>query len=367
MKMKTPLRIIPFILGSILFFTQCEKDALNVGDDEFLNNKKSAAGDCIVVQDLWAGSGQNDLSKGTPAGTVTAEITGPGTLLVKFATDNPWLLTEAHVWVGKDFKSVPKNAAPGLFPYGLDLAFTTEAEFEIFLGDHGINPGQKFYVSAHGVVGQPGSVSELEQVLPDNLTFSVVNPNSSLESYFKTTVTGGTSLDGSYSGWCIDPINEIYQNTDYDATVYSSYGIIPEGLVEKSENLDLVNWVINQNFAGMPSKNCEGSYTYGDLQLAIWKLLVSGDYSNSRGLGEYSVCRADEIVASAMAKGENFVPSCGQKTAVILFVPNIQLTIIEVPVPCGGDETAWAFGEHTFIGKKIAKKWGWIFEMNCNY
>jgi len=364
--MKTSLRIIPFILGTLLFFTQCEKDNVNVEDGLSPGLKKST-NECVVVQNLWAGAAQNDLSKGTLVGEVTAEIMAPGTLRVTYSTTSPWALTEAHVWVGKSYQTIPKNAAPGLFPYSGSYSYSNSAEFLINLSDHGINSGETVYIAAHGVVGQPDGVSALDELLPENITFSVVNPNPSLDSYFKATVSGSTNIDGTYSAWCIDPTNVIYQNTSYTAAVYSSYGYIPEGVVENTENLDLVNWLINQNVVGKTSTGCEGNYTYGDVQIAIWQLLVDGDYSGSRGIGEYSLCRVNELVANAMANGESFVPVCGEKTAVILYNPDIQLTIIEFPVPCGGDETAWAFGEYTFISKQIARNWGWFFGMTCNF
>ncbi len=366
--MRTSLKIIPIIVGALLFFTQCEKDSYNATEEpEFTDDlKKSAANTCILVQDFWAGAAQNSLSKGTLVGEVTAEFIDPSTLRVSYSTESPWLLSEAHVWVGKNHKSIPKNAAPGLFPYSGNYPYSNSAEFIISLSDHGINPGETVYIAAHGVVGQPDGVSALEYILPDSVTLNVVNPNPTLGSYFEATVSGGTSLDGKYSSWCIDPENVIYPSTNYNATVYSPHSDIPEGLLQNPENLDLVIWLLNQNLVGTPATDCEGNYTYGDIQIALWELLVEGDYSGSRGIGEYSMCRVDELVDLARANGDGFVPVCGQKTALILFVPDIQLTIIEYPVPCGKDETAWAYGDYTFIKTKIANKWGWFFGMTCN-
>jgi len=367
--MKTSLKIIPFILASLLFFTQCEKDSYHASEEPFSPDglKKSAANTCVVVQDFWAGAAQNSLSKGELVGEVKAEFTDPGTLTVRYTTESPWLLSEAHLWVGKDYTSIPKNASPGLFPYSGIYPYSNSAEFVISLSNHGINPGETVYISAHGVVGQPDGVSALEYLLPDSVIFSVVNPNPDLGSYFKATVSGGSDLDGTYNAWCIDPVNEIYPGTNYTASVFSPHAYVPEGLIENHENLDLVIWLLNQDLAGKPAKDCDGSYTYGDIQVALWELLVEGDYSGSRGIGEYSPCRVDELVALAQANGDGFVPLCGEKTALIFSVPDIQLTIIEYPVPCGESETAWAYGEYTFIQKKIANKWGWFFGMTCDY
>ena len=36
------------------------------------------------------------------------------------------------------------------------------------------------------------------------------------------------------------------------------------------------NWIINQNFVGK-SSGCDGAYTYGDVQWAIWQLVDEFD------------------------------------------------------------------------------------------
>ena len=85
--------------------------------------------------------------------------------------------------------------------------------------------------------------------------------------------SAAAALTGVYEGWCIDTDRLISDNTNYTAKVYSSYEPLPAGLVEHPENLDLVNWIINQNYVGKPAGGSLGNYTYGDVQLAIWTLI----------------------------------------------------------------------------------------------
>ena len=353
--MKTTLYSILLILGSVFLFTQCDKkeDPMNQAP---LNNKK-ALESCVTIQELWAGAGQNDLSKGTLVGTVTASFESEDVLVITYNVNPGWDLSEAHVWVGNDFSSIPQKAAPGLFPYA---TYSAPWEFQINLSDLGIEAGDPIYVAAHGVVCAGEGIDLAE--LPETVPYSVSYPGD--RSYFKTTVGGESDLAGLYDGWCIQTGQRITPGTDYIAVVYSSLDMIPEGLVDYPENFDLVNWLINQDLIGNPSTGCDGNYTWGDIQMAIWKLLIADPEPS--GLGEYSDCRADEIVALAQSNGQDFIPECGDKFAIILENESHQNTIIEIPMPCMDCETAWAFGAYTFIDLNIAKNWGWIFEINCD-
>lgn len=118
---------------------------------------------------LYAGAGQNDLSKGEIVGWVTvtyydgSDPTIPaGCVEVIYQVDEGYYLGETHLWVGND--PLPRQMrgrarwvytnAPGLFPYGIDYGFdpdnsdTWETEWMFyecgFKGD--------IYIAAHAVV-----------------------------------------------------------------------------------------------------------------------------------------------------------------------------------------------------------------------
>ncbi|MEM9003726.1 MAG: SdrD B-like domain-containing protein, partial [Cyanobacteria bacterium P01_F01_bin.86] len=122
------------------------------------------------------------------------------------------------------------------------------------------------------------------------------------------------------------PANQIYNEgtpEPFAANVYSSYdpavtGDGLGGLIEKPENLDLVNWILN-NTEGVLS-----GFTTAEVQLAIWELLDDTPPSSDDvvGLnaffGGFTQANVDQIKALAQANGEGFVPGAGDKVGVIL-------------------------------------------------
>lgn len=180
-------------------------------------------------------------------------------------------------------------------------------------------------------------------------------------SYFDMKLSGNAYYSGLGAGayldtWCLNPDVEIEQTVSlignklvpngvtYDATLYSSYeiGLLPAGITAQidEDNLDLVNWVLNQNFTTNPQ------YNYGEVQAAIWVLLggqndgtVDGvyrvsDYETNQGAidagamtaTDYGILAAGDvlyddvysIVTAAQASGEGFVPNHTQYMGVIV-------------------------------------------------
>jgi hypothetical protein len=157
------------------------------------------------------------------------------------------------------------------------------------------------------------------------------------DSYFHIAVTNGDWLNGTYPGFCIDTELGI-DTTTYSANVYSSYNPAdpPTGLVDNPENLDLVNYLINQEPYG-ETATCGGTYVGDDIQIAIWKLLDDepDPYSLGGLNGNWATCRVDELVADAIANGEGYVPGCGDLLVIILEPYNgeeLQPAIIWIPL-----------------------------------
>lgn len=156
------------------------------------------------------------------------------------------------------------------------------------------------------------------------------------KSYFKVTVKDSGLLKGNYPGWCADWNYRIEDGIDYNSTFWSSLSSsVPTDVVNKPENLDEVNWLINQNMVGKLSPTGLGRYTIGDVQLAIWTLI--DDNFDDSSIADYSQARVDELVMRALRDGADFVPSCRQLVGIIL-VPKhpqsgegAQHTIILVP------------------------------------
>ncbi|MFA5582588.1 MAG: hypothetical protein WDA09_00105 [Bacteriovoracaceae bacterium] len=159
---------------------------------------------------------------------------------------------------------------------------------------------------------------------------------SSGMSYFNVEVSDSGLLKGKYPGWCADWSFPIEDGVQYNTHFWSSLASnIPGDVVDKPENLDEVNWLINQKFVGKNSPTGLGKYTIGDVQLAIWTLI--DDNFDDSTIGDYSQARVDELVDRALRDGANYVPNCRQLVGVIL-VPThpesgnrAQSTIILVP------------------------------------
>ena len=266
-------------------------------------------------------------------------------LYVKYKTSAGYYMSETHLAVETSLDDIPQkngNPPPGQFQYSSEhdpmvdeLIYTIPITWDV---------GEELFIAAHAVVCW-GGISSIELELPEQVTMQVSYPYPGGPSYFPVvTVSGGTTIDGTYEGWCVDTDEGIPENTPYTADVYSSYEALPVGKIEYPENLDLVNWIINQDYVGQTSPGGYGTYTYGDVQRAIWELVE--DEQSEEGLGDWSQARVDEILADASANGEGYTPGCGDEIVIILNPVGevAQIVIITIPVPCPGCETAWGDG-----------------------
>lgn len=182
--------------------------------------------------------------------------------------------------------------------------------------------------------------------LPSKVCFSVTGEAGfGLPSYQDLTmVISGQSR--MFDSWCITANVPIQGNYLYTAEVLTPAEAA--GLVVHPDNFDLVAWILNQNYQGQASPS-GGTYTFGDVQVAIW-MLIDDEIGND--MGPYDPARVTEILAAAAANGEGFVPACGQK-AIMVLKPVLegcdpsttstdlvtQPLIIEVPAPCEGPGT----------------------------
>lgn len=279
-------------------------------------------------------------------------------LHVEYVVDlGGWHLVETHLAVGDSSGDIPQtkkgNPIPGKFDYKHPDIYDVTDEYVVPLADFGFEADDNIAIAAHAVVetmaGCETNIIELEAALPDQVTMVLAFPGG--DSTFNVTISGGNIIDGTFDGFCIDTDHYILSGTTYIANVYSSYETLPTGLVEFPENLDLVNYILNQNWYGQTSPS-GGTYTYGDIQRAIWALIE--DNQSTAGLGPWSQARVDEILADAYANGEGFVPGCGEYIAVVLApVGGQQPLIVLIPFYGFKDETAWADGTD-FSGKNWA-------------
>lgn len=271
-------------------------------------------------------------------------------------------ISGAQVQVATSLAGIPQsngNPVPGQFLYKSGvLGYVNSYKFTIPL-DPAWTPSTKLYIAAHADVGSPGitSLTDFQPTLPDTVHITVLGtPYEGGPSYIPDLcVSGGTCLDGHYNAWCVDALHPIYVNCNSLAYVYSSYETLPSsvtqaGIIAHPENLGAVNWIINQNFV------TSGAYTYGEVQFAIWLLLINPDPEVlkqspivNQYLGEGWVANAVALYDCALTHN-SYVPGCGEKLVLIL-VPTDgcghicgQVCIIPICIPCipGTSETAWA-------------------------
>lgn len=160
--------------------------------------------------------------------------------------------------------------------------------------------------------------------MPNVLDTVTINVSNDLggDSYFDVGISGSVLLDPLvYDAWCVDK-DTFIDFGQYSATLYSSYDDIPTSIVERPQNLDLVNWIINQNYTSQ-------GFTTEQITNAIWALVEDPALGNYDFLGNPGT---DFIYTQALANGEGFVPDCDDLVAIIVDPEgNRQNLIIEVP------------------------------------
>jgi hypothetical protein len=251
----------------------------------------------------------------------------------------------------------------------------------------------------HLSVVKYGGVEGFNFYLPNTeVTLKITDyPSPGDPSYFKMQITGGGFIStydmgygvGIYEAWCIDVDHTIEMNKPYPGYLYSSYETLPawmvgDGLIEKPENLDKVNYLVNKFAAGQLvqplNDDCDPiispePLTFSDIQRAIWNLIDNNQ--SAAGLTDWSQNRVNAILCDVNANGEGFVPSCSQKI-VFLVVPtgttntdyNVQIVIGQpvigqIEVPCTTmSGTAWGDGKFG-AGFPNAKQWGTYFSTVC--
>ncbi len=203
------------------------------------------------------------------------------------------------------------------------------------------------------------TTNALDQVLdlPDTVTLRTLLPGTTYslmgttrDSYGDALISSsspdGFSLDGWFNLYCVDVDHRLSPVT-YTAKVFSSYdtNILNGSLnsidptlnfgVDRPENFDLVNWVLNENYLTQTATVDSQTFTAGDIQAAIWLLI--DDTGSTADLAPYSPARAQEIYndvvtqfgASAIDNATvSYTPDFGDKVAILLTPINAQGLVI---------------------------------------
>lgn len=192
------------------------------------------------------------------------------------------------------------------------------------------------FVEASGnkifVASGKGGLKILEIVEIDDCYVSVKYPFTGSPAYFpEVEVTDGGVYTGTYKGWCAESHIVIAEDTPYPAQVYSSLdNLNGKGVVERPEHLAKVNWILNQEYVGAES-DAGGTYTFGDVQYAIWHFISKLPPVQAP---PHNMDRVNEIIALAEINEPDFVLQCGHVYAIIFSIDDAQNIIIEYPYPC---------------------------------
>lgn len=188
--------------------------------------------------------------------------------------------------------------------------------------DGAVSDGAKVNVT---VCGATDTLAEIAASLPATVTLKLdildipppadfLGPNY-YEGLDLTITSADARLGGkTFDAYCLDAFQFAPDLGTVTANVYvAGVDPLPPGLVEKPENIDLINWVLNEDFTSIP--NGEGGvYTEAEIQSAIWQL-IEGSFQFLTGPG--TKANVTEIVEAAEKAGDGFVPGEGDVVALI--------------------------------------------------
>lgn len=206
------------------------------------------------------------------------------------------------------------------------------------------------YIAAHAevVCKVVEDIYDIEADLPDTVELCVTSKGVDEGSSYFIVDFNDANFSGEYEAWCLDVAKKLEAGDCITAGAFSSYEELPSGYVDAPDNLPLINWLINQNLIGATSPS-GGTYTFGDVQWAIWELIDNYNCTACSYLGtNWSETKGQELVDLAKENGVEFVPECGEKLAVVLIPSDDSQPIcisLEIECEMGEcEETAWAEG-----------------------
>jgi hypothetical protein len=272
-------------------------------------------------------------------------------LYIKYMITNAdWRLQSTHVYVttrNPSFNPIEEHVEP--IRLELEQAHRAEMEYTYRIPCQWPS-GTHFCVAAKAEVlainGYTSDIEGLIDSLPETLRLKTLKTPFGAPSYLQVAIIKSETMDGLHDGWCVD-IDRPRVLRWYNAEVYTPYDKLPPGIMEFPENLDLVNWIINKDYAGKPAPS-GGIYTFGDVQHAVWTLLEGRSTNYTKG--PWDEVRATGIIDAAKAEGEGFIPGCFEKFLLILVPVNKNRRIhwqsmaIGITAPCFpiySVETAW--------------------------
>ncbi len=241
-----------------------------------------------------------------------------GNLTVTYMiSDLDWWITEIHFgW----FDSPVGYAIPGQMQVKFDQLHDQSIQFVIPKSELESVPNCPYF-AAHAVVKRSrecnqgfGSkrIYDPNFVLPKYAQFAAFYMGKN--SMYRLEVRSDGILNGNgYNGWCLDRDAEVYAGRWHNAFVTADWSEL-DGYVDRPENMDLVEWIVRQNYVGRKSF-CGKIVQREDVQEAIWYLVDDPQI----GIG----CVSRAIVAEAYRhRGTKSLPrDCWGLKGIFAFLP----------------------------------------------
>lgn len=187
--------------------------------------------------------------------------------------------------------------------------------------------------------GAKNTLDTIKASLPESGFLNVARDRVG-DTFYNGTVTGtgddrldGKTFDITY---CVSRHDPLTINSTYPVKIHlADADSIPAGTIPHPENLDMVNWILNQDFSSM-SNGEGGTYTEAEIQGAIWGLTDGFVFVNETIPAYGTIANANEIYNLALSNGEGFEAGEGDIVGLILdpilpdALPNQQPIIIGI-------------------------------------
>lgn len=169
--------------------------------------------------------------------------------------------------------------------------------------------------------GAKNTLDTIKDSLPTGGTLVLTRDGALGGDFYGVTLsgTGDDRFDGNFFDitYCVAAYEPIKPDVAIPYNIYlADQASVPSGIVARPQNLDMVNWILNQGFGD--KDNGDGNaqnYTEGEIQGAIWGLTDNIVFVNS-SLGTNANAR--EIYDLALANGEGFQAGEGDIVGLIL-------------------------------------------------
>ena len=182
--------------------------------------------------------------------------------------------------------------------------------------------------------GATDTLDKVKDIIPTTVQFQIIDENDPAPSSDEAWTMQVTDATGVLSGtfgfaYCLSVLDNALSGqfgTDINAAALINANVyvadddcLPASIdfggtglngQDASDNLDMINWIINQGFTGQDNGDGSASnYTDNEIQAAIWGLtdglLVEGELFVSND-GNSTSSNAQEIYDAAIANGEGF-------------------------------------------------------------